>query len=88
MLGHESEAPGLPAPPQPQQQQQNRIPKGVTPKLEAHITNQEWSYFEGKWGRYKSYCNLTQERANAHNLWECLLDELIRAAMDDGFEDG
>ena len=78
--------PALPT--HPQKQQQNRIPKGVTPKLEAHITNQEWSYFEGKWGRHKSYCKLTQERDKVHNLWECLSDELIRAATYDRFEDG
>ena len=88
MRGHELEAPVLPAPPQPQHQQQNRILKGVTPNLEAHITNQEWIYLKGKWGRYKNYCNLIQERVKVHNLWECLSDELIRAAMDDGFEDG
>ena len=71
-----------------QQQQQNRIPKGIIPKLEAHITNQDWGYFEGKWRRYKEYCNLVQEKDLVHNLWECLSDELIRAARDDRFEDG
>ena len=25
----------------------SRIPKGVLLKVEAHITNQKWSYFEG-----------------------------------------
>ena len=30
-------------------QQQNRIPKGIVPTLQLGITNQEWSYFEGKW---------------------------------------
>ena len=64
------------------------IPNGMTPKLQAHITSQEWSYFKGAWGKHKSYFCLTLERDKVNNLWECLLEELVWAATDDGFKDG
>ena len=50
------------------------------------ITDQDWKYFEGKWNRYKAYCNLTLDRDLIHNLWECLSDPLMRAATDDGLD--